>query len=102
MSKVTKNLLYAEAVAEEMTKMPEPKPCWVQAFMLIMLHKLGGSQTISLADLRRFEELDIDNQSVMNYDPVKKTVTITAPEMIMPDKPKLVVPDKTIITPGKR
>jgi len=83
---------------KQKAQMPEPKPCWVQAFMIVMLHKVGGSQTISLADLEKFEALDIDNESVMNYDPEKKTVTITAPEMIMPEKSNLVLPDKAIIT----
>ena len=71
-----------------------PKPCWAQAFMIILLHKTGGNLTVSLADLKRFEALEGDNQTKLTFDKVAETVTITAPEMIMPK----IVHNKGIIT----
>ena len=90
--------------------MPEPKPCWVQAFMIKLLYtnavlrqRISGKpepaqMSLTLSELEKFEALGEDNQTVMNYDPDTKTVIIQAPEMIMPEKPKLVLSDKTIIT----
>ena len=86
-----------------------PKPCWVQAYMIFLLHenailrqKLTGKPqvaqiSISLDSLKRFEELKGDNKTILSFDKVAETVTITAPEMVMPDKPKLVIPNKKII-----
>ena len=67
-----------------------PKPCWVEAFMILLLHKNGGSLTTSLATLRRFEALKGDNKTKLTFDKVKGTVTITAPEAVMPEKPKVI------------
>jgi hypothetical protein len=61
-----------------------PKPCWVEAFMILLLHKNGGSLTVSLATLKRFEALEGDNKTKLTFDKVKGTVTITAPEAVMP------------------
>jgi len=76
---------------------PVPSPKWVQAFLIMLLHKNGGSLTMSFDDLARFEALEGDNQTSLSYDDVKRTVTVTAPEMIMPDK-KIIVPDKRVIS----
>jgi len=99
MSTEKKKKRWANEVAEKACqpiKDIEPKPSWVQALMILLLHKNGGSLTVSLGDLERFEALESDNETQLTFDKVRRTVTITAPEMIMPDK-KLVVPDKTII-----
>jgi hypothetical protein len=64
--------------------------------MIKMLCKTGGSCTLSFDDLARFEALEGDNETSLKYDDVKRTVTVIAPEMIMPDK-KIDVPDKRII-----
>lgn len=67
-----------------------PQPCWVQAFMIKMLHKLGGTETLTVADLKRFEALESDNKTLFDFNEKTGTVTITAPEMIIPDKPKII------------
>ncbi|MCK5609118.1 hypothetical protein KAR91_45005 [Candidatus Pacearchaeota archaeon] len=84
----------------------KPKPCWVQAYMIMLLHenamlrqKITGKPqvaqiTISLADLKRFEALEGDNKTILTFDKVKQAVTITAPEMILPEKPNLTLPKK--------
>ena len=68
----------------------KPEPCLVQAFMILLLHKNGGSLTVSLADLRRFEALGSDNKTKLTFDKVKETVTITAPEAVMPEKSQII------------
>ena len=68
----------------------EPKPCWAEAFLIYALHKCGGSVTISLKGLKKFEELKGDNKTIVDFDKVAETVTITAPEMILSDKPKIL------------
>ena len=89
----------------------EPKPRWVQAFMIMLLYeratlktKLSGEPhppqiTISLADLKRFEELKGDNQTLFSYDKVAETVTITAPEAVLPKGPK-IIHNEGIVTPN--
>lgn len=90
----------------------KPKPCWVQAYMIFLLHenailrqKLTGKPqvaqiSISLASLKRFEELKGDNKTILSFDKVKETVTITAPEAILPDEPKIIV-NKGITKPSR-
>ena len=90
----------------------QPKPCWVQAYMIFLLHenailrqKLTGKPqvaqiSIPLASLKRFEELKGDNKTILTYDKFKETVTITAPEAILPEEPKIIA-NKGIATPNK-
>lgn len=90
----------------------QPKPSWVQAYMIFLLHenailrqKITGKPqvaqiSISLASLKRFEELKGDNKTTLTYDNVKETVTITAPEAILPEEPKIIA-NKGIVTENK-
>lgn len=68
-----------------------PKPEWVEAFMILLLHKTGGSLTVSLADLERFEKLDCDKNTIINIDSDKGLVTIMAPEI--KTGPKITIPE---------
>jgi hypothetical protein len=68
----------------------EPKPEWVQAFMIYLLHKNGGSLTLPLKSLRMFEALKSANLTDLTYDEVAETVTITAPEAKLPEKSKII------------
>ena len=90
----------ADHAAEQAGRMTEckPDPCWVQAFLIKMLHRQGGSETISVAGLKRFEALKGDNQTILDFDAVKQTVTIIAPEYVVPEKSNLTLPNKKIIT----
>ncbi len=100
----------AEKAVAELNEPVKPQPIWVQAFMIMLLHErailkqqLSGKPhppqiTLSLDDLRRFEALESGNTTTMIYDNVNRAVTIAAPEVIMPDMPKVVIQDKTIIT----
>lgn len=78
----------------------EPKPCWVQAFIIYLLHKNGGSMTLPLKSLKKFEAMKGDNKTIMDFDEVAETVTITAPEMILPNGPK-IIHETGIVTPSK-
>ncbi len=87
-------------------KQPKPQPCWVEAFMILLLHKNAMLQEkldgkpganaqlrVTLADLEKFEQLKGNNQTLMSFDPETQTVTITAPEMVLPEKiatPKII------------
>lgn len=65
---------------------PEPKADWVEAFLILLLHKTGGQLTVSMAALERFGKLKSHNKTLMSYDPDLKTVTIRAPEMKLPER----------------
>ena len=73
-----------------------PKPHWVEAFLILLLHKTGGTLTVSLADLNRFEQLKSNNHTLISYDPDNKTVTIRAPEMKLPER--IITKKSKIIT----
>lgn len=77
-------------------KIPAPKPEWVEAFMILLLHKTGGTLTISFADLERFGQLKSNNKTLISFDPDNKTVTIRAPEIKLPER--IVTPKSEIIT----
>ena len=64
----------------------EPKPEWVEAFLILLLHKTGGYLTVSIADLKRFGELKANCNTLMSFDPDSKTVTIRAPEYKLPER----------------
>ena len=65
-------------------KRPIPKPEWVEAFLILLLHKSGGPLVVSWKDLKKFEELKIGDKTQMSWDDENKTVIITAPEMNLP------------------
>lgn len=79
-----------------------PKPCWVQAFMIMLLHErailkqqITGKAhvpkiTLTLATLKRFEALTSGNETALVFDDVAETVTLTAPEATLPEKPKVI------------
>lgn len=74
-----------------------PKPEWVEAFLILLLHKTGGTLTVSLKSLENFGKLKKHNKTLMSYDPDSKLITIRAPEIDLPEriwKPK----DKKIIS----
>ncbi|MEE9354786.1 MAG: hypothetical protein V3U75_04275 [Methylococcaceae bacterium] len=75
----------------------KPKPEWVEAFLILLLHKTGGALTVSLKSLENFGKLKEHNKTLMSYDPDSKLITIRAPEVELPEriwKPR----DKKIIT----
>ncbi len=74
----------------------KPKPCWVEAFLILLLHKAGGTLTVSLKSLAKFEKLKENNRTLMSYDPDNELITIRAPEIKLPEN--LVLPEKKIIT----
>lgn len=82
----------ADHAAEKASRMIEfkPDPCWVQAFLIMLLHKNGGSETLSVEALQKFQALKGDNKTILNFDVVAQTVTITAPEMVLPDEPLII------------
>jgi hypothetical protein len=81
---------------------PTPNAKWVQAFMIMLLHKVGGKLTLSFDDLKRFEGLAGDNMTSLDFDDVARTVTIRAPEYKLPDKKKIITPNKKIIVNSER
>ena len=64
-------------------KEPLPKPEWAEAFMILLLHKTGGSLTVSIKSLENFEKLKTNNKTLFSYDPENETITLTAPERIL-------------------
>jgi hypothetical protein len=73
----------------------QPKPCWAEAFLILLLHKTGGQLHVSRADLDRFDQLKFNNKTKLSYDPVAEIVTLSAPEI----KLKSVEEKKIIETP---
>lgn len=84
------------AKKKALSGMPTPKPEWVEAFMILLLHKTGGVLTVSIADLERFEQLKSNNRTLISFDPDNKLITIRAPEMKLPER--IVTPKSKIIT----
>lgn len=60
-----------------------PKPSWAEAFMILLLHKTGGSLTVSIKSLENFERLTKNNKTLISYDSDNETITIRAPERIL-------------------
>ena len=63
-----------------------PKPEWVEAFLILLLHKTGGTLTVSLKSLENFGKLKEHNKTLMSYDPDNKLITIRAPEIDLPER----------------
>ena len=76
-----------------------PKPEWVEAFLITLLHKnallesklrpdckIRPELTISLKSLDDFSKLAKDNKTLMSYDPDNKLITIRAPRVKLPDR----------------
>jgi len=84
------------ALKKVLANLPQPKPEWVEAFLILLLHKTGGTLTVSMRSLENFEKLKTDNKTLMSYDPDNQTVTIRAPEIKLPER--IVTPKTKIIT----
>lgn len=63
-----------------------PKPEWVEAFLILLLYKTGGTLTVSLKTLENFGKLKEHNKTLMSYDPDSKLITIRAPEYDLPER----------------
>jgi len=73
-----------------------PKPEWVEAFMILLLHKVGGSLTVSLKSLDNFGKLKRNYKTLISFDPDNNTVTIRTPEVRPPER--IITPKSSIIT----
>ena len=77
--------------------MPEFNPAWMEAFMTIMLHKLGGSQTMTVETLEAFTQVTDSKKTKCTWDGETRSFTISAADYEMPVK--IEVPEeKKIIT----
>lgn len=94
---------------------PEFKPEWINAFMLMLLQKIAcsecgkrddlsecgkctirGSQTLTVTQLKAFDEVTEGKQPDFSWDGEIQAFTITTPEHVMPviiepPKPKLII-----------
>ena len=86
-----------------------PKPEWVEAFLILLLHKnallesklrpdckIRPELTISLKSLDDFCKLKTNNKTQMSYDPDSELITIRAPKIKLPKR--ILRPSKKIIT----
>ena len=92
-------------------KRSKPKPEWVQAFLIVLLHEvailkqqLTGKPhtpeiTLTLDDLKRFEALKGGNKTSLTFDKVAETVTLTAPKVKLPEVPK-IIHNKELVGPN--
>jgi hypothetical protein len=74
------------------TEQPEPtkpefKPPYFWAFATLMLHKLGGTQAITID---RLEQFDIDSVPEVYYDGDKNAWVMRLKDKNMPAKPIIV------------
>ena len=82
-------------------KIPAFKPEYVEAFMIMMLHKIGGSQTLTVEMLEAFSKASHGKKTQFSYDAETNSVTITAPEYEVPKRgPKIIRPNLNIISPN--
>lgn len=79
-------------------KMPAFKPEYVEAFMIMMLHKIGGSQTLTIEMLEAFSAASEGKKTIFSYDADTKSITIAAPDYEMPGK--ILVPQLKIDRTG--
>lgn len=86
--------------------MPAPQPEWVEAFMILLLYtkslleqQITGEPaspeiTVTIEQLEAFKEMK-NNKTLMTFDSINQSVTITAPEIKLPEiiipKPKLII-----------
>jgi hypothetical protein len=75
-------------------QVPEPKDKYISAFLCLMLHKLGGYQTIPLKNLDNF---NMKNRPELHWDPDKQAFTLANPGK--EPKSKIIHNDQ-IITPN--
>lgn len=88
-----------------------PKPCWAEAFMILLLRRgckcldcpnrepplsMDATLTVTVEDLKKFEQLKSNNRTSISFDPENQTITLKAPEIKLPEK-NIVVPKRTVI-----
>ena len=74
---------------------PKPKPEWIEAILILLLHKTGGAFRVSIKSLNKFMELKTNNKTIFEISPDKKYVTLMAPEIQVK---RIKVRKKKIIT----
>ncbi len=74
---------------------PEIKPEYVEAFIHLMLHKLGGFQTITLKQLEKFPKCEA---AKIFWDEDKQAFTIKIRNVKLPKR--VIRRNRKIITPN--
>lgn len=64
--------------------MPEFKPEWINAFVITMLHKIGGVQALTLDQLKMFDEVDGPKEPDFLWSAELQAFTLKAPEYDVP------------------
>lgn len=82
--------------AQLKSDMPEFKPEWVNAFLIMMLYKIGGVQALTLKQLQAYDKTKEGKEPEFSYDPELKAFVLKSPDYDMPIK--LELPKKKIIT----
>ena len=78
--------------SKEKAELPvPPKPQWVEAFLILLLHKTGGQLKVPLKSLENFDKLTGENKTDLSYDAESQCVVLTAPKI------NIVAPDKRLI-----
>lgn len=75
--------------------MPKFKPEWINAFIVLMLHKIGGTQAVTLSQLEAYDKVEKGKDPIFAWNEELKAFMITAPEYVLPaielpPKPKLI------------
>ena len=98
MPRVGKRKREKKMVGPAKPKMPQFKPEYVEAFMIMMLHKIGGSQTLTVEMLDAFSKAASGKKTQFSYDAETNSITITAPDYEIPVKgPKIIRPNLKIV-----
>ena len=81
-------------------KIPEANPAWAEAFMILLLAKVGGKASLSLDRLHAFVGIKGKSAIEIAYDQETKNVTIQLSEELFKkaEEPKIITFDKNIIT----
>ena len=72
-------------------KAPQFNPEWIEAFMIWMLHTIGGDDpdkrkvTLSVAQLEAFTKASHGKKTRFDYDEKTQSITISAPEYELPN-----------------
>ncbi len=87
----------SEAVkdSEAIKSMPDFNPEWINAFVILMLHKIGGTQAVTMKQLEAFDKITEGKEPILAWHEELQGFSITAPEYVMPvieipEKPKLI------------
>lgn len=75
--------------------MPEFKPEWINAFVITMLHKIGGVQSLTLEQLQAFDEVAGNTQPEFLWSGELQAFTLKAPKYELPvieiPKPNIII-----------